>query len=93
MFHHLPLRAPIISLYLIIQVSVVGLSIRDGRPSDRMYFLLLVPHPLACDVILAVVPRQVVVEQGDCGVGIVLDPLQGGPEVGDEVRWRDVRRR
>ena len=40
-----------------------------------MDLLLLVAQPLAGDVILAVVPRQVVVEQGHGRVGVILDPL------------------
>jgi hypothetical protein len=72
---------------------VVGLGVCDGRPGHRVDLLFLVSHPLTSDVIFAVIPRQVVVKQGYRWVGVVLDPLQGGPEVGHEVRRGDVRRR
>ena len=72
---------------------VVGLGVCDGRPGHRVDLFFLVSHPLTSDVIFAVIPRQVVVKQGYRRVGVVLDPLQGGPEVGHEVRRSDVRRR
>jgi len=61
------------------EASVVCLSVGDGGPGYWMDLLFLVAKPLASDVILAVVPRQVVVEQGDGRIGVVLNPLQSRP--------------
>jgi hypothetical protein len=61
------------------RILVVGLGVGDRGPGHRVHLFLLVTQPLACDVVLAVVPRQVVVEQGHRGVRVVLDPLQGRP--------------
>ena len=64
---------------------------RRPRDPDLVVMVLCVPHPLSRDLVLSVVPGEVVVEERDCRVRIVLDPLEGCPQVWDKV-WRgDLR--
>ena len=61
----------------------------DRRPGHDLW-LLLVAQPLAAEVVLAVQPGEVVVEERDGGVGVVLDPLERGAEVRDEGGGSDL---
>ncbi len=46
---------------------------------------------MAGEVVLAVEAGLVGPEDGDGGVGVLLDPLEGGPQLGQEGRRRHLR--
>ncbi len=64
---------------------------RTGPRIRRRRRLLPVADPVAGEVVLAVEARLVGPEDGDGWVGVLLDPLEGGPQLGQEGRRRHLR--